>query len=105
MPLLGIHLEKIKALHLQRYTRPGVHSSTVHHSQDKEAASVSISRRVDQTTWRLHTTDCFSATKKKEVVPLAATWMDLEIITRVTWVRGRLSREGSGSVGDKYGTA
>lgn len=43
MPLLGIHLEKIITLNLQRYAPPSVHSSTVHDSRDKEAASASIS--------------------------------------------------------------
>ena len=31
--------------------------------------------------WHLYTMDRFSAIKKDETTPLAATWMDLEIIT------------------------
>ena len=34
-----------------------------------------------KTMWHLYTMDCFSAIKKKEALPLAATWMDLEMIT------------------------
>ena len=34
-----------------------------------------------KTTWHLCTVGCFSAIKKKEAMPLAAAWTDLEIIT------------------------
>ena len=58
---------------------PSVHSSAIHSSQDVEATSVSINRCMDKedvihTHTHTHThTDCYSAIRKKERMPFAAT--------------------------------
>ena len=53
---------------------PSIHSNIIYNSQDMEAAQVFIKRwMVKKDEW--NTTQ---ALKKKEVLPFAATWMDLE---------------------------
>ena len=41
---------------------------------------MSIDRGMDKKMWYIHTTEYYSAIKKNETIPSAATWMDLEII-------------------------
>ena len=48
IPLLGIYPEKMKTLIRKRYMHPNVHSSTIYNSQDMEATSVTIDRRMDK---------------------------------------------------------
>ena len=43
--------------------------------------------------WYIHTMEYYSAIKKNEILPFAATWMDLEII---------ILSEGSQTEKDKY---
>ena len=37
-----------------------------------------ISRRVDKKAAVIHTMECYAAIKKKEILPFATAWMDLE---------------------------
>ena len=56
-----------------------VHCSITYNCQDLEAAQVSISRRVDQTTMG-HSHKGILVSHEKEKLPLATAWMDLENI-------------------------
>ena len=59
---------------------PNVHSSTIYNSQDTEAPKCPLIDEWIKKMWYIYTVGYFSAIKKNEIVPFAATWMDLETI-------------------------
>ena len=54
--------------------------SIIYNSQDLETALVPISRWVHKKLWYIYTMEYYAAVKKKELLPFATAWMDLENI-------------------------
>ena len=73
IPVLGIYPDK--TLNSKRYMDSSVHSSTVYSNHGVEVTEMSIDWWIDK-----EDAEYYSATKRKEIMPFAATWMDLEII-------------------------
>ena len=59
---------------LKGHMHPSVHSSTIHMQQPKYPSS---EKRIEK-MWYTYTMEFYAAKKKCEIMPFAATWMDLE---------------------------
>ena len=60
-----------------RCSFPLLHSSIIHNSQKMESTQVSINGWINK-MWYIHTMECYSALKRKEILTQATTWMNLE---------------------------
>lgn len=78
VPLLGIYIFG-KSHNWKRYMHPNAHRSTL--QQAGQGSKLSVSRGTDRYEY-IHIWNVTSATKKNELMPSPATWMDLEMITR-----------------------
>ena len=73
---------------------PNVHCSTVYNSQDKEQPKCPLTDEQVK-MWYIYTMEYYLAIKKNEIMPFAATWMDLDIIiqTEVSQREGQISHD------------
>ena len=60
---------------------PSVHCSTIYNSQDMEKSKYPSTKEWVKKMWYINTMEYYSDIKNNEIIPFAATWMDLEIIT------------------------
>ena len=74
--LLGIIQAKLQ---FKKIMHPCVHCSTICSGQDMEKIQMSINRWVKE-VWYIYIMEYDSAIKKDQIMPFAATWMQLDIL-------------------------
>ena len=72
---------------------PNVHSSTLYNSQVLEPAKCPSVNEWIKKLWYIYTMEFYAAERKKELIPFARAWMELESI---------MLSEISQAVRDKY---
>ena len=80
IPLLGIYLEKMKTL-IQKHTHTPVFTAALFTiAKTWKQPKCPLTEEWIKKMWYIYIVEYYSAIKKNEVMPFAATWMDLEII-------------------------
>ena len=72
---------------------PNVHSSTIYNSQVLKQPKCPSANEWIQKLWYIYTVEFYAAERKKELIPFATAWMELESI---------MLSEISQTVRDKY---
>ena len=84
IPLLDRYPPQTKNINAKRHMHPNVHRSIVYNCWHTEATYVSVNRWMEK-AWHTYTytyNGILLSLKKSEILPFAATWIDLEDITQ-----------------------
>ena len=79
IPFLGIHLEKIM---IQRDICSPLFIAALFKTAKTWKQLKCPSEEWIKKTWYIYTTECYSAIKRNEIMPFAATWMELESVIK-----------------------
>ena len=80
IPLLGIYLEKTKALILRDTCTPMFMVALFTTAKTWKQPECPLTDEWIKKMWCIYTVGYYSAIKKNKIMPFAATWVDLEII-------------------------
>ena len=62
----------------KRYLHSYIHCCIIHNTEDMETTQTLMTDEWIKRMWYMHIVEYYSALKKKEILPFARTWMNLE---------------------------